>query len=151
MRKSFKTYHEQCTSSTSNTFRSVLRHQEISNPLAWQVESASRGEPNADALYGPGGYEYIILRVESQELSIRNRISEDMAPSEYGESSDSYVILMMAQVIGSEARDAPRGQRSHMLHEHQVLLQSQEKRKSSWKVRCTRSYSHTFKLSKIVE
>ena len=28
----------------------------------------------------------------------------------------------VAQVIGSEVRDALRGQRSHMLHEHQVLL-----------------------------
>ena len=28
------------------------------------------------------------------------------------------------QVIGSEARDAPRGQKKHVLHEHQVLLQA---------------------------
>ena len=28
----------------------------------------------------------------------------------------------VAQVIGSAARDAPRGQRSHILHEHQVVL-----------------------------
>ena len=34
---------------------------------------------------------------------------------------------MVAQVIGSEARDAPRGQRSLMLLEHQVLLQAGER------------------------
>ena len=32
----------------------------------------------------------------------------------------------VAQVIGSEARDALRGQRSKMLHEHQALLQAGE-------------------------
>ena len=37
----------------------------------------------------------------------------------------------VAQVIGSEARDAARGQRSHVLHEHQVLLQAGERKKSS--------------------
>ena len=35
----------------------------------------------------------------------------------------------VAQVIGSEARDALRVQRSHMLHEHQVLLQAGEREK----------------------
>ena len=47
-----------------------------------RVELASRGRPKAEALRGPGGYENIILRAESQELSIRNRISEEMAHSE---------------------------------------------------------------------
>ena len=47
-----------------------------------QVESVRRGVTGADALYGPGGYVNITLRMESQELSIRNRISEDMARSE---------------------------------------------------------------------
>ena len=35
----------------------------------------------------------------------------------------------VTQVIGSEARGAPRGQRSHMLHEHQVPLQNGEREK----------------------
>ena len=35
---------------------------EITNPTTMQVESASKGEPSADAFYGPGGYENIILR-----------------------------------------------------------------------------------------
>ena len=35
----------------------------------------------------------------------------------------------VAQLIGSEARDAFRGQRSHMLHEHQVLVQAGEREK----------------------
>ena len=30
----------------------------------------------------------------------------------------------VTQVIGSDARDAPHGQKKHMLHEHQVLLQA---------------------------
>ena len=33
----------------------------------------------------------------------------------------------VAQVIGSEARHALRGGRSHMLREHQILLQAREK------------------------
>ena len=53
---------------------------EITNLPAVHIESASRGEPNADALYG--GYENIVLRMESQELSIRNRIFEEMARSQ---------------------------------------------------------------------
>ena len=36
----------------------------------------------ADALYGPRGYENVTLRMESQALSTRNRISEDLARSE---------------------------------------------------------------------
>ena len=61
------------------------------------------------------------------------------------ESSENYEVVMMqeyqgirnryegrmeenerrvAQVIGSDARDALRGQRSHLLHEHHVLLQT---------------------------
>ena len=64
------------------------------------------------------------------------------------ESSENYEAMMMqefqgfqhryegrmeehertvAQVIGSEVRDALRGQRSHMLHEHQVLLPAGER------------------------
>ena len=53
------------------------------NPTTMQVESASREQPHAeDALYGPGGYENITLRMESRELSMGNRISEDVARSE---------------------------------------------------------------------
>ena len=44
----------------------------------WSL-SAGRA-PIADALYGPGGYEHTILRMDSQELSIR--ISEETARSE---------------------------------------------------------------------
>ena len=123
--------------------------------------------------------------MESQEPSIRNRISEDVARSELQamerdplhallnqdqkfkivvgeyqrhardvvnqfvkESSDKSEVTMMqafrsiqnryegrmeeherrvAQVIGSEARDALCGQRSHMLHEHQVHFEAGEK------------------------
>ena len=35
----------------------------------------------------------------------------------------------VTQMFGSEARGAPRGQRSHMLHEHQVPLQNGEREK----------------------
>ena len=33
------------------------------------------------------------------------------------------------QLTGSEAREAPRGQRVRMLHEHQVLLHGEEREK----------------------
>ena len=56
--------------------------KEISTPPSWQVESARRGESSADALYGPVGYEFVCLRMEPQELSVRNIISEDMTRSE---------------------------------------------------------------------
>ena len=46
------------------------------------VESVRREEPGADALYGRGGCEHIISRMESQDLSTRNKISEEMARSE---------------------------------------------------------------------
>ena len=46
------------------------------------MESVREGEPGADAPHGPGGYDNIIWRVESQELSTRNRISEEVARSE---------------------------------------------------------------------
>ena len=131
-----------------------------------------REEPGADALCGPGGYDKITLRTDSQEVSTRNRMSEDNAskskPSkktlitqssikvnnskvtvrEYQrqardavnqivqEPSDRYEVLMMqeipsvqngyqgqmgenergvAHMIGSEAREALRGQRNQML------------------------------------
>ena len=48
---------------------------ETTNPQTMQVESVRRGEPIADALYGPEGYEHFALRMESQELSIRNKFS----------------------------------------------------------------------------
>ena len=54
---------------------------EITNPTIRQVESASRIEPNAGALYGTGGFENMTLRMESEELRIRNRIAEDLALS----------------------------------------------------------------------
>ena len=44
---------------------------EVANPPAMQMKFARRVESNADALFGPGGYEIIILRDESQELSTR--------------------------------------------------------------------------------
>ena len=53
----------------SNQLHDVV---EITTPMAMQLECASKGQLHAgDALYGPGGYEYIILRMESQELSTR--------------------------------------------------------------------------------
>ena len=55
---------------------------EITNPTTLQVESASRSRPNADALCGSGGHDKIIFGMASQELSIINRISEDVARSE---------------------------------------------------------------------
>ena len=66
------------------------------------------------------------------------------------ESSENYEVMMMqelqsvsnryegrmgeherrvAQVIGSDVRGAPRGKRSHMLHEHEVLLPAEQREK----------------------
>ena len=41
--------------------------------------------------------------------------------------SRSRRLCKVESLIGSEARDALRGQRSHMLHEHQVLVQAGER------------------------
>ena len=79
------------------------------------------------------------------------RQARDAVNQAVKESSENYDVMMqdlqgiqnryegrmeeherrVAQVIGSEARDALRGQRSHMLHEHQVLLWAGETEKSS--------------------
>ena len=55
---------------------------ETTGPQAVPMNSLRRREPGADALYGTGGCESILLRVESQEFSIRTRISEEAARSE---------------------------------------------------------------------
>ena len=69
-------------STSFNTFQISFLTLEITNPTTVQVERASRKQPHsADALYGPGRYEKI-LRMESQELGISNRISEEVARSE---------------------------------------------------------------------
>ena len=47
-----------------------------------QVDTDRREEPDADALYRPGGYENVIWRKESHQLSTRKRISEKLARSE---------------------------------------------------------------------
>ena len=54
---------------------------EITKPTTMQVESASREEPSADASYGPGRDENRILRMTSQESSIRHKIFEELARS----------------------------------------------------------------------
>ena len=46
---------------------------EISSPTTMQVKSASKAKPNSDAECGPGGHANIILRMESQEFSIKSR------------------------------------------------------------------------------
>ena len=57
----------------------------------------------------------------------------------------------VARVIGFEARDALRGQRSHMFHEHQLLLQAREKGKEVVKSQmqveqsCNVSYRRTLR------
>ena len=179
-------------SSSLATLPSVLSDQfydtmEITIPTTMQVESASTEEPNTGALYGPGGSENIILRMESQELRIRSSISEETAHSEFkAMERDARCALFyqdqqfkiavretsktgkihrqsgcerifrkwhnydvarvsrlsqsiwrtngknerrVAQVIGSEAREALRGQRSHGLLEREVLFQAGEREK----------------------
>ena len=147
----------------------------MTSPTTMQLASASRWQP-----HGPGGYENTVWRVESQVLSIRNRISEVMTRSEFwshGKRRSICVILSrsafpnrspwtsktgkrsrqsgceritklwwcknfqefridmkdewknnrwVAQVVGSEVREALCGQINHVLQEHQVLLQATE-------------------------
>ena len=82
-RKSLKKYDEQFTPSTSDTFRWFFTTPvTITNPTTMQVEFASRREPNAVALCGAEGDENIMSGMDSQELSIRNTISADVACSE---------------------------------------------------------------------
>ena len=60
---------------TSDQFYDIV---EITDPPTLQKEAVRRRALGADAWYGPGGYENIVLRIESQELSMRNRISEEI-------------------------------------------------------------------------
>ena len=85
------------------------------------------------------------IAVHEHHRQARGAVNQDVS-----ESSENYKVVMMqkfpmysallegrlednerrvAQVTGSEARDAPRGQRSHKLHEHQVLLKAGGKQK----------------------
>ena len=75
-----------------------------------RVESASREERNADALYGPGECEHILLRVDSQELRIRNRISEDTARSELEamERDGRYALFYQDQQFKIAVREYQR-------------------------------------------
>ena len=99
------------------------------------------------------------------QIAVREyqRQARDAVNQAVQESSESYQVLMMqviqgvqnryegrmeekerrvAQMIGSEAREASRGERNHMLQEHQVLLKSEKKKNSSQEVRCTRRCRH---------
>ena len=83
----------------AHTSDDVYVTMEITNPTTLQVESASRRQPNADALCGSGGHDNIIFRMASQYLSIRNRISEDVARSELEamERDDRYSFFFQDQ------------------------------------------------------
>ena len=146
---------------------------------AWRAPSAT-----AEALYGSEECENLVFSIQTQELGVQKRISEETARNELKamerdaryaishqnlqsqlavrecqrrardavdqESSDNYESMVeqgvqmiqnqherrlkeneskVAQVIGSEALEALRGQRNHMPQEHQALLQVGERRK----------------------
>ena len=105
-----KKYDEQLTSSTLSSAPSDQFYDtmEISNSTAIQVESASMREPRAYALYGPG-CENITFGLESQESSIKNTISEEMARSEL-EAMERDVMISNSKIAVREyqrqARDA---------------------------------------------
>ena len=97
-----------------------------------------------DALYALF-FEYKQFKIADREYQRQARDAVNQAESE---SSENYKEMMMqqlqgvqnryegrleenegrvAQLIGSEARQAFRGQRNHMVQEHQVLLQAGER------------------------
>ena len=57
---------------------------EIANPQAMSTRTVRSGQPDAEAIYGPGGYKHVIWRMEAQELNVRRRISEGVARSKLG-------------------------------------------------------------------
>ena len=100
-----------CTRHTQRNHNDIV---EITNPPAMQLESARKGEPNADALYGPGRYENIILGMESREFSTRNTISEKMARSELEATEKdafSRIILSKSIMPSRSPRIPKRGKR----------------------------------------
>ena len=90
-----------------------------------QVESACRAEPNAVALHGPGGFENIILITDSQKLSVRNRMSEDVARSELEamERDARFVFFFTRSAIQHRS---PRKPKTGKRCRYQVVKESSE-------------------------
>ena len=77
---SLKKHDEQFTSSTH--LRSCVRHDGDHDPDDSASGFCQQEAAQCDALSGSGGHENITFRMASQDSSIRNRISEDVARSE---------------------------------------------------------------------
>ena len=107
------------------TVRPVLRNNENHESAGSASGSASRREPNADALYGAGRCENIILRIESQECSIRSRVSEEMARSEFGamERDVRYALFYQDQQFKIAVGEYQRRERDAV---YQAVTESSE-------------------------
>ena len=87
---------------------------ETTNPQTMQVESVRRRESIADALYGQGGYEHIILRMESQELSTRNKIfwrNSTQRTCSNGKRRSTCVLLSRSTIQNRSQRIPKTGER----------------------------------------
>ena len=55
---------------------------EFAHPQVVSTRIVRSGQPDVEALYRPGGYDDVLLRMEAQELRGWQRISEEIARSE---------------------------------------------------------------------
>ena len=119
-RNPLKKYHERFTS------QHFLRYDimESANPPSMQVEFARRREPGA-AAYGPRGYENISLTMESQELSIRRIMSEEVAGSELEQMERDHEFQIAVREYQRRAIDA-FSQAVHQLSESYEAMMMQE-------------------------
>ena len=78
------------------------------------------------ALYGPAGHESIIWRMESQELSIRNGISEELARSEFPSYGKRRLLCVVLSRSAVQSR-SPRIQRQAGDAVNQAVREASEK------------------------
>ena len=55
---------------------------EIPHPLVMSTRAVQSEQPDTVTIYGPGGYEHVIWRIEGQEVCFGDRICGEMARSE---------------------------------------------------------------------
>ena len=125
-----------------------IRISSITNKISEKMARSEFEAMERDARYA------LFYQDQQFKIAVRRfqRQARDAVNQAVRESSENYVVMMMqefqgnqyryegrmeenerrvTQVIGSEARDALRGQRSQMLHEPHVLLHARERKKST--------------------
>ena len=100
-RRSMSSSHPALLAVSSDQFYGIM---EITSPTTMQVKSASREQAQAeDALDGPGRYENIILRMESQGFSIRNTISEEIGTQlTWGHGKRRWLCVILSRSANSQ-------------------------------------------------